>query len=139
MIITLHGKQDPFSLKKKKHNLKLDLPPIEFKNQFVQINEILIDFGSGPKVKPVIGAIYSTLIDKSPENPKQQLLLFQLKKESNFLLYSPTHLQRYKIQRPNLQTAEFDLELSEKHTIREIIIQLEITNARVQLIHSKAL
>ena len=137
MIINLHGKQDPFSLKKKRHNLKLDLPPTEFNNQFVQINEILIDFG--PKVKPFVGAIYSTLIDKSAENPKQQLLLFQLKKESNFLLYSPTHLQRYKIQRSSLQTAEFDLELSEKHTFREIIIQLEITNARVQPIDSKAL
>ena len=137
MIINLYAKQGQTSLKR--HSLKFDLPPIQFNNQFVQINEILIDFGSGSKVKPLLGAIYSTLIDKSSENPKQQLLLFQLKKESNFLLYSPTHLQRYKIQRPSLQTAEFDLELSEKHPIREIIIQLEITNARIQLIHSKAL
>ena len=48
---------------------------------------------------------------------------------------SPTHFQTYKIQRTELQTAEFKIQLREKsklQKIKSIFLQLRITDAGIQ-------
>ena len=87
-------------------------------------------------VKNIHGRIVSSLIDKSPVNPSQQLLFFYQKDKSNFMFYSPTHPAEYKIQCLSLQSSVFNIQLSEKEQIREIYLQLEI-NAGVQSLPPK--
>ena len=119
------------------HNneIKFDLTPVYFSsNDSVRITEMAIQWVE--EAKNIHGKITSTLIDKSPVNPAQQLLFFHQSKRSNFMFYTPTHPAQYKIQCPSLQSSVFNIHLSEKHKIKEIYIQLEI-NARIQQINPK--
>ena len=107
-----------------------DLPKVYFNNdQQVQVNEIAINWSgtySGTNAR-----LNCTLIDKSPFNIQQQLLFIPLD-GSNFTYYTPTHIQAYKIQRPELDSSQFILTIPEKAKIVKIYIQLYISNARVQ-------
>ena len=123
MIINLNGTV-------KNDEIKFDLCPVFFnQNQNVQVNELFIKWAK--PVKNIYGYIESSLIDQSPVNLNQQLLFFQQRKESNYLFYSPTHLQKYKIQCSALHSSVFKFHLSEKHEIEKIYLQIEITNARI--------
>ena len=105
--------------------------PIYFdKNQFVHVNELAIEWKD--QVSNVHGMISSTLVDLSPVNMNQQLLYFHQNHESTLMYYSPTHISKYKIQCPSLQASVFNINLSEKHEIEKVYLQLEITNARIQ-------
>ena len=105
--------------------------PIYFdKNQFVHVNELAIEWKD--QVSNVHGMISSTLVDLSPVNMNQQLLYFNQNHESALMYYSPTHIAKYKIQCPSLQASVFNINLSEKHEIEKVYLQLEITNARIQ-------
>ena len=136
MIIHLNYKPSPI-VDQKTHILHFTLPLVEFKDiEFnVHINEVIINWKD--TIGDVFGYISSTLIDKSVENPKQQLISFIQNQRSRILFHSPTHQQKYKVQRANLETVDFYLHLSKKVELREIHLQLEITNARVQQIHQK--
>ena len=107
-----------------------DLPKVYFSNdQQVQVNEIAITWSgthSGSSAR-----LNCTLIDKSPSNINQQLLFIPLD-GSSFTYYTPTHIQAYKIQRPELDSSQFILIIPEKVKIQKIYIQLYISNARVQ-------
>ena len=125
------------NLKGTVHNneIKFDLTPVYFTSKDnVRITEMAIQWDG--EIKNIHGKITTTLIDKSPVNPAQQLLFFYQPNISDFMFYSPTHPAEYKIQCPSLQSSVFNIHLSEKHQIREIYIQLEI-NARVQQITPK--
>ena len=112
-------------------NINFDLTPIYFeKNQYVNVNEIAIHWKE-PQSE-VFGAISSTLVDLSSVNLDQQIIFFHQHQKSNYLFYSPTHVAKYKIQCPSLQASVFNITLSEKHEIKKIYLQLEITNARLQ-------
>ena len=114
-------------------NLEFDLPDVWFSsNQYVQVTEIGL-YWIGAK-NEFNGRLDSTLVDKNPLNPLQQLLNFHHCQESNYMLYTPTHLQKYKIQRTSLQSTEFKLTLSRRVNLQNIHIQLEITNgaSRIQ-------
>ena len=115
--------------------INFDLTPVYFsRNNTVRITEMAILWAKS--VKNIHGRIVSSLIDKSPVNPSQQLLFFYQKDKSNFMFYSPTHPAEYKIQCLSLQSSVFNIQLSEKEQIREIYLQLEI-NAGVQSLPSK--
>ena len=119
------------------HNneIKFDLTQVYFSSKdYVRITEMAIQWTK--EVQNIHGKITSTLIDKSPVNPTQQLLFFYQPNRSNFMFYTPTHPAQYKIQCPSLQSSVFNIHLSEKHQIKEIYIQLEI-NARIQQINPK--
>ena len=110
--------------------IKFDLTPVYFSNNdYVRVTEMAIQWNG--KVHNIHGKITTTLIDKSPVNPSQQLLFFYQNEKSNFMFYTPTHPAQYKIQCPSLQSSVFNIQLSEKEQIREIYLQLEI-NARIQ-------
>ena len=117
-------------LNKTEYEAYFDLPKVYFNNdQQVQVNEVAINWSgtySGTNAR-----LNCTLIDKSPFNIQQQLLFIPLD-GSNFTYYTPTHIQAYKIQRPELDSSQFILTIPEKAKIVKIYIQLYISNARVQ-------
>ena len=120
MILNLQGKVV-------NSTIQFDLPPLFFqRNHFVHVNYIFIKWNQA--VGNFYGEITTSLIDRTPYNPSQEILLFSQTKKSNYLLFSPTHLSKYKIQCPSLQSSVFNISLSEKHQIQEIKLQLEITH-----------
>ena len=120
MILNLKGKVV-------NSTIQFDLPPLFFqRNHFVHVNYIFIKWNQA--VGNFYGEITTSLIDRTPYNPSQEILLFSQTKKSNYLLFSPTHLSKYKIQCPSLQSSVFNITLSEKHQIQEIKLQLEITH-----------
>ena len=120
MILNLQGKVV-------NSTIQFDLPPLFFqRNHFVNVNYIFIKWNQA--VGNFYGEITTSLIDRTPYNPSQEILLFSQTKKSNYLLFSPTHLSKYKIQCPSLQSSVFNISLSEKHQIQEIKLQLEITH-----------
>ena len=128
MLINLRGTVN-------KDEINFILPQIFFsKDNYVRVTEMAIQWNG--KAHNIYGTINTTLIDKSPVNPTQQLLFFSQMEKSNFMYYSPTHPAQYKIQCPSLQSSVFNIRLSEKEQIREIYLQLEI-NARIQPLITK--
>ena len=114
--------------KKSEYLLKFDLPPLTFESDtYVHINEIDLV----AKESFTSGIITSSLIDKSPQNPRQQLLAFRQTRKLKSLFYTPTAHQKYKIQCSNFENSEFTLKLKEEITLEEIYIQLEVTHARI--------
>ena len=120
MILNLQGKVT-------NEYIQFDSPPLYFKeNHFVHVNFIFIRWNR--KVDNLYGEITSSLIDRTPFNQRQQIVKFAQQNKSEFLLFTPTHLSKYKIQCPSLQSSVFNISISEKHEIREIQLQLEITH-----------
>ena len=123
-------------INKTQFELNFNLPKIYFKSdQHIHVNEIGITWS-----KPVYGSnalLYCTLIDKSPMNVNQQLLFIPLR-GSNFTYYSPTHIQPYKIQRSELESSQFILDIQEKVEIKKLYLQLHFSNARIQQINPKS-
>ena len=109
------------------NSIYFELPPLFFqRNHFVKFNYLFINWSKA--VGDLFGEITTSLIDRTPFNRFQEILLFSQTQESNFLHYTPTHSAKYKIQCPCLQSSVFNISLSEKHEIQEIRIQLEITH-----------
>ena len=127
MLINLNW-ENSLRTKQLEYNLKFDLPSITFKNNTtVHVNEI----GITSKEALSSGVLITSLIDKSPENPRQ-LLRFHQPKKSMSLFYTPTSVQKYKIQCFHFENAEFILKLKENIIIEEVYVQLEVTNAGIQ-------
>ena len=136
MIIILRATAAEIHHRRNEYELLFDLPPLDFNlQQTVFVNEMSIKWKRPRKHAAV--SLQCTLIDKSPLNPTQQLLFAYQNYESDFLFYSPTRPQEYKIQRSSLQSSQFTLVTSEKDPIQEVYIQLFISDARVQQIHQK--
>ena len=136
MIIILKATASEIRQKGNEYELLFDLPPVDFNlQQTIHVNEMAIKWKRSHK--NVTASLQCTLIDKSPLNPDQQLLFAYQRKESDFLFYSPTRAQEYKIQRSSLQSSQFTLVTSVKDPIQEVYIQLFISDARIQQIHQK--
>ena len=136
MIIILKATAPEILKRGNEYELMFDLPPVDFNlQQTVHVNEMAIKWKKSHKNVAV--SLQCTLIDKSPFNPSQQLLFAFQSNESDYLFYSPTRAQEYKIQRSSLQSAQFSLITSEKAIIQEVYIQLFISDARIQQIYQK--
>ena len=128
MLINLNWENN-LKTEQLEYNLKFDLPSITFKNNTtVHVNEI----GIISKEALSSGVLITSLIDKSPQNPRQQLLRFHQQKKSKSLFYTPTSVQKYKIQCLHFENAEFILKFKENIAIEEVYVQLEITDAGIQ-------
>ena len=113
-------------------NLILQLPYIFFRNHNVALTELFIKWKTPLSTD---GFISSTLVDKSSFNPKQMIFMFCQQQASNYTHCKPTQFQTYKIQRTELETAEFKIHRSETEKldkIEKIFIQLKITDAGIQ-------
>ena len=105
---------------------------MKFSNHFVTLTELFIEWTEPVQV---YGFISSTLVDRNAFNPKQQIFHFCQEQPSIYLYRTPTHFQTYKIQRTELETAEFKLRIQEKANlakIKNIFLQLNITDAGIQ-------
>ena len=128
MIINLHGKVN------NDQTLQFDLTPVYFeKNCNVAITQLWMEFSK--RETEIYGYISSSLVDKSPINPRQQLLFFSNREKSRILHYTPTHLEDYKIQCQSLHSSVFELHCYDTELktpkINNIYIQLKVTNAGV--------
>ena len=113
-------------------HLILQLPYLLFRNHNVALTELFIKWKTPLSTD---GFISSTLVDKNSLNPKQMIFMFCQQQASNYTHCKPTQFQSYKIQRTELQTAEFKIHLSETEKlgkIEKIFIQLKITDAGIQ-------
>ena len=121
-------------------NIKFNnFPVVYFMDRHsVHVNEMFIKWKRKLQTS-VSGVLTTSIIDKSPVNPKQQLLFFYETKGSDFTFVTPTRQQKYKIQCWSLNDSEFNLQLSEKQEIEKFYIQLEISNERIQQIGEKSL
>ena len=120
MILNLDGKVE-------NGLLQFDLPPLYFhRNHFVQVKYLFIQWNQ--PIRNLHGEITTSMVDRSPINPRQAILKFVQQNKSDFVLFTPTHLSKYKIECPSLQSSVFSISLSEKHEIKEIQLQLEITH-----------
>ena len=111
--------------------LQFDLPPVLFiEGQQIRVSRLFIEWKVSVKLIPLI--LHSTLIEKSPTNPTQQLLFAtpnQTNKRVSVFDYTPTHKNYYKIQCLDLESSEFelrDLKNNKITNIKRIFIQLEI-------------
>ena len=119
---------------------EFDLPQLYFKQgQTVAVTEV--HFLLKPQVRHFHALITSSLVDKSPSNPKQQILNIYQKAESNYSPYTPTQLAEYKIQCLDLKSSVFKIEifsydktgkiLERKNILKRINLTLLISDARV--------
>ena len=113
------------------NDLLFDLPPVLFiEGQKISVSRLFIEWNTSVKLTPLI--LHSTLIEKSPTNPSQQLLFTtpsQTTKRVFVFDYTPTHKTYYKIQCLDLQSSEFelkDLNNTKISNIKRIFVQLEI-------------
>ena len=128
MIINLKGKVEG-------EDIFFDECPLYFQNnQFVHVNEVFIQWKK--PCKDIFGFIESTMIDRSPVNIDQQLIFIHQIEESNYMYYSPTHIQQYKIQCSSLQSSLFKIHLNKPEKIVKINLQLYITDERIQFFNN---
>ena len=116
----------------KNEDLIINLPYMKFSNHLVTVSELFIEWTEPVQV---YGFISSTLVDRNAYNPKQKIFQFCQEQPSNHLYRTPTHFQTYKIQRTELETAEFKIKIQEKSNlskIKNIFLQLNITDAGIQ-------
>ena len=120
--------------------INFDLPQVYFtQGQFVSVREIMLDYRQS--IQNLHGYISSSLVDKSPCNPKQQIFNFHQTWVSNFTQFTPTHLLQYKIQCLDFNSSVFKIHFftwtknikrkNVKNLIERVYLTLEITDARL--------
>ena len=129
MLIHLNGKVE-------NDHILFDLPQIYFnRGQSVAVASVEIYWTKGLNLH---GEITSSLVDKSPCNPKQQIYRINKRKGSNFLHDTPTHFLEYKIQCLDLKSSVFKLHVYDKdenkilNSAKSVYLTLIIFDARIQ-------
>ena len=117
------------------------LPQVYFRRgQNVAVAEIEIKWNQTDRFH---AEITSTLVDKSPCNPKQQIYRVYKRKGSNYTRDTPTHFLEYKIQCLDLMSSVFKLNVYDKHEnkikniVKGVYLTLIISDARVQYGNSR--
>ena len=128
MIINLSGKVLSNGL------VDFDEAPVYFESpSFVAVTKVWIRLKS--KQKEVSTSIMSSLINKSPTNPKQELIFFHHRENSRTFEYTPTHLISYKIQCHALHFSVFEIDCLDENEnqlkVEKVYLQLKVTNARI--------
>ena len=102
MLIHLRGKV-------KNNTIDFDLPPVSFRRgQNVAVAECGIEWSNTGRYS---GEITSTLVDKSPCNPKQQIFHINKSTGSNYTFTAPTPFLEYKIQCLDLESSVFKIHI----------------------------
>ena len=120
--------------------INFDLPQVYFKQgQIVSVLEINLDYRQS--IQNLHGYISSSLVDKSPCNPKQQIFNFHQTWVSSFTQFTPTHLLYYKIQCLDLNSSVFKIHIFtwgksgkqhvRKNLIERVYLTLQVTDARL--------
>ena len=134
MLIHLQGQVE-------NENIHFDLPQVYFRQgQTVAVAEIGIEWS---KTGRFSGEITTSLVDKSPCNPKQQIYHINKASGSNYTFDTPTHFLEYKIQCLDLNSSVFKIHIYDKDNIKirncvqGVYLTLIIFDARVQYIHPR--
>ena len=113
--------------------IKFDsLPYIPLTNHVVGVKEILIEWNS-PRAS-FIGLLTTSLIEKSPTNLHQELLVIPQEYSGKFLYYTPTQISYYKTRLNQLNSSVFQIETLEKElpSIKRIYLQLKLLDVGIQ-------
>ena len=120
------------------NKLQFQLPycefPIHFKSLISTICVSTICIIWKTPVGAFYGSLHSSLIEASPINPSQELLLFAHRKSSNFTYHTPTHPAYYKIDRSNLRDSVFEISLIALDETEKNIKTENIEKVKIQLI-----
>ena len=108
------------------------LPYIPLTNHVVGVKEILIEWKT-PRAN-FIGMLTTSLIEKSPINLHQELLLIPQEYSGTFLYYTPTQISYYKTRLNQLNSSVFQIETLEKQlpSIKRIYLQLNLLDVGIQ-------
>ena len=121
--------------------IQFNTPQVYFRRgQNVAVAEIEIEWG---KTQRFTGEITSTLVDKSPCNPKQQIYHINKPSGSNYTFDTPTPFLEYKIQCLDLKSSVFKINVYDKdknkikNCVKGVYLTLVISDARLQYINSR--
>ena len=122
-------------------NIHFDLPQVYFRQgQTVAVAEIGIEWS---KTGRFSGEITTSLVDKSPCNPKQQIYHINKASGSNYTFDTPTHFLEYKIQCLDLNSSVFKINIYDKDNIKKrncvqgVYLTLIISDARLQYFNTR--
>ena len=134
MLIHLQGQVE-------NENIHFNLPQVYFRQgQTVAVAEIGIEWS---KTGRFSGEITTSLVDKSPCNPKQQIYHINKASGSNYTFDTPTHFLEYKIQCLDLNSSVFKINLYDKdknkirNCVQGVYLTLVISDARLQYINPR--
>ena len=134
MLIHLQGQV-------KNNKIVFDLPPVRFRRgQNVAVAECGIEWSNTGRYT---GEITSTLVDKSPCNPKQQIFHINKQSGSNYTFTTPTPFLEYKIQCLDLESSVFKIHVYDKdkikikNSIKGVYLTLIISDAGLQYINPR--
>ena len=102
------------------------LPFISLNNHEIGVKEILIEWKTTRT--SFIGMLTTSLIEKSPYNLHQELLLIPQEYSGKFLYYTPTQISYYKTRLNQFNSSVFQIDTLEKELpfIKRIYIQLKL-------------
>ena len=108
------------------------IPYIQLNGQLVGIKEVLIEWET--RRTNFIGMITSSLIEKSPVNLHQELLIVPQEYPGIFLYYTPTHISYYKTRLNQLNSLVVQIDTLEKELppIKRIYLQLKLVDVGIQ-------
>ena len=108
------------------------IPFVQLHGQMVGVKEILIEWET--RRTSFIGMITSSLIEKSPINLHQELLIVPQEYPGIFLYYTPTHISYYKtrLNQLNSLVARIDTLEKELPPIKRIYLQLKLIDVGIQ-------
>ena len=108
------------------------IPFIQLHGQMVGVKEILIEWET--RRTSFIGMITSSLIEKSPINLHQELLIVPQEYPGIFLYYTPTHISYYKTRLNQLNSLVVKIDTLEKELppIKRIYLQLKLIDVGIQ-------
>ena len=102
------------------------IPYMPLVNSTITVTELFIKFSYAVQVH---GSVKTTLVDRNPFNPNQIIFMFCQEQASAYIHCKPTQYQTYKIQLTELQTAEFNIDISPPDKIakiEKIFLQIKI-------------
>ena len=104
------------------------LPFISLNNHEIGVKEILIEWKTTRT--SFIGMLTTSLIEKSPYNLHQELLLIPQEYSGKFLYYTPTQISYYKTRLNQFNSSVFQIDTLEKELpfIKRIYIQLKLVD-----------
>ena len=108
------------------------MPYIQLNGQMVGVKEIFIEWKTARN--SFIGIITTSLIEKSPNNLHQELIMVPQEYPGRFLFYTPTHISYYKTRLNQLNSSVIQIDTLEKELpqIKRIYLQLKLIDVGIQ-------
>ena len=108
------------------------MPYIQLNGQMIGVKEIFIEWKTARN--SFIGIITTSLIEKSPNNLHQELIMVPQEYPGRFLFYTPTHISYYKTRLNQLNSSVIQIDTLEKELpqIKRIYLQLKLIDVGIQ-------